>query len=128
MTFSSMFVFAEDKEKEKDEDIEWAGSYKWIRKKGEKQGTVTADFTPDGEGKWKVKFYFKWGKKDHIYTGTAKGSVEDGKLAGAVLNDTKKRSFTFEGIVKDGTLTGTNKENTKGRTKDTGSIVMSVKK
>ena len=119
VAFTSLSIFAED--------VKWKGEYKWVRTKGEKKGTVTAEFAPDGENKWKVKFFFKWGKKDHIYTGTATGSVKDGKLKGTVLNDTKKRSFTFEGTVKEGTLTGTYNETTKGRAKKTGVITMSVK-
>ena len=108
------------------EDVKWEGEYKWVRTKGEKKGTVTAQFTPDGEDKWKVKFFFKWGKSDHVYSGTATGSVKDGKLEGTVLNDDKKRSFTFKGIVKNGILTGTHNETTKDREKKTGTITMSV--
>ncbi len=111
-------------------DVVMQGSYKWVRKKKETSGTITATFTPAGDNKWTVVFKFDWNKTPHIYTGTATGTLTDGKIEGKVLNDKKKRTFTFTGTVKDGTLKASHKEIKKRRGKeiptDTGTIEMKI--
>jgi len=107
-------------------DVTVDGSYVWKRRKGEYKGTFKAVFTPVSEGKWKVVFNFKYKDKPYRYTGTATGSLQNGTLKGTVLNDDKKRTFTFIGTVKDGKMTGTHKEIKKRGSKkieiDTGTL------
>ena len=101
------------------QDVTMKGSYKWERKKGATKGAITATFTPAGENKWTVVFKFDWKKTPHTYTGVVTGSVTDGKIEGKVLNDNKKRTFTFTGTVKDGILKASHKEIRKRRGKET---------
>lgn len=87
-------------------------------------GGLEAVFTPTGENSWNVDFNFTFRGKDHTYSGTAKGSLSDGKLSGTVQNEGKKRTFTFEGAFEDGTFKGTHAETTGGEPRDTGTLTL----
>jgi len=95
------------------------GSYDWT---GGKSGPLTADFFPTDDAKtWKVEFRFDF-HGPHLYTGTATGNLEDGKLSGEVESDQRKRTFVFSGSFEDGQFSGTHTETTKGRQQDTGTM------
>lgn len=98
------------------------GEYVWSG--GGTGGDLEAVFTPAAEGTWDVEFRFEHRGKPHIYTGTAEGSVSEGPLRGTVLNENKKRTFTFEGEFKDGTFRGTHSEIEEGKEKSTGTMTL----
>lgn len=112
-------------------DVKMEGEFAWIRRNKETKAPLKAVFTSDGKKKWKVIFNFKWGKKAKIYTGTAEGELVDGKLTGKILNDNKKRTFSFVADMKSGKLTGEHWEISKRRGKEkktrTGTFTMSTK-
>ena len=56
-------------------------------------------FTPTGEATWDVSFSFQF-QGSHTFSGTAEGSLKNGKLEGTVLNERETRSFDFRGTVK----------------------------
>ncbi len=82
-----------------------AGAYVWDQ--GDTGGAVEAVFTPTGEGTWDVAFHFNFDGEDHVYTGTAKGNLMDGALAGEVKADKRPVTFKFEGTFEDGKFSGT---------------------
>ena len=85
------------------ETSNWEGTFFWSKRKKQVEN-ITAAFEKDGKD-WKATFTFKWGGKDHIYTGTAKGNMKSGNLTGKINSDDKRvRSFTFKGKIKDGKL------------------------
>jgi hypothetical protein len=88
--------------------VEANGKYIWVDKgKKRDEGLLKAVFTPDGDNKWKVTFYFAWKKKKHVYKGTATGSLKNGAIAGEVKSDDKKpRTFAFSGNAANGEMTG----------------------
>ena len=96
------------------------GSFHWTAR--DYKGDIRAVFTPAGEGKWAVAFYFEFSNSDHVYEGTAEGSLDNGDLKGSVKNDSKKRSFTFVGACANGTFTGTHEEIGRKGPRDTGTI------
>ena len=77
-------------------------------------GSLKAEFTPDGEAAWKVKFDFNWQGQDHTWTGTAKGSLADGTEVTGTATD-GNRNWVFEGSVKDGVMSGSHREMREGR-------------
>ena len=82
------------------------GQYQWNRM--EEPGDIKAVFTPTGDGQWEVSFYFEFREEDHIYSGTATGSLSAGDLTGEVMSDGENpRPFKFEGKVVDGVFEGT---------------------
>ena len=86
------------------------------------QLSLTPHFFPtDDENTWKVEFRFDF-HGPHLYTGTAKGNLEEGELSGEVESDQRKRTFVFTGSIEDGQFSGTHTETTKGREKDTGTM------
>ncbi|HKQ61777.1 MAG TPA: hypothetical protein VJS92_10820 [Candidatus Polarisedimenticolaceae bacterium] len=93
-------------------DYVWSGS----------TNPVVAAFTPTAEGKWDVAFNFEIRGVAHEYRGTAEGSLTSGRLQGKVFDESKGRSFTFEGAWKDGTFRGTHAETTGGGNDPTGTI------
>ncbi|MCJ8330957.1 MAG: hypothetical protein HRT89_24525 [Lentisphaeria bacterium] len=107
------------------ETSNWEGTFFWSKRKKQVEN-ITAAFEKDGKD-WKATFTFKWGGKDHIYTGTAKGNMKSGNLTGKINSDDKRvRSFTFKGKIKDGKFEGTHKETTKGRKKETGAMSLTL--
>ena len=89
------------------------------------KGGLEAVFTKTGDNTWSVDFNFTFRGKDHTYSGSAEGSLTDGKLAGTVQNESKARTFTFEGAFADGKFSGTHAETTGGEPIDTGTITLS---
>ncbi len=84
------------------------GSFVWEH--GNTTGDLEAVFTPTGEETWDVSFHFTFRNKPHTYSGSARGSIGSGELSGKVLNENKKRTFTFEGAFEDGVFNGTHAE------------------
>ena len=82
------------------------GQYQWNRM--EEPGDIKAVFTPTSDGQWEVSFYFNFRDEDHVYSGTANGSLTAGDLSGEVMSDGENpRPFQFEGKVVDGVFEGT---------------------
>ena len=97
------------------------GSYNW---NDSKSGELTADFFPTDEADtWKVEFRFDF-HGPHLYTGTAKGKLDEGKLSGEVVSDQRRRTFVFQGSFKDGKFSGTHNETTGGREQSTGTMTL----
>jgi hypothetical protein len=115
------------------EDVTWTGSFVWS-KRNKDTHQIKAVFTPDGENKWKVSFHFEFRDKDHVYSGTAEGSLAAGELKGEIFSDDKnKRKFTFKGDVKEGAFSGTHEEirgwrKDKPKVRDTGTMRLSPAK
>ena len=100
------------------------GEYQWDQ--GGASGELNAVFAPKGEGLWDVSFKFTFRGKPHTYTGTAKGSLSDGDLEGEVLNDNKRRTFTFQGRFTEGAFSGTHAEVTNGKGYRTGTLTLKI--
>lgn len=94
------------------EETTLIGEYHWNQ--GGASGDLKAVFESTGENTWDVSFYFDFRSKPHVYSGTATGSLAEGKLEGTVKNETKRRTFTFEGSFTDGTFEGDHSETTRG--------------
>ncbi|MDH3785260.1 MAG: hypothetical protein OEV00_08030, partial [Acidobacteriota bacterium] len=112
-------VAAVTETKPENDEITLQGEFVWGR--GEAQ-PIKAVFSPTGEDAYDVSFYFQFRGRDHVYTGTATGEMGTGKMSGNVLNDSKVRTFTFEGQFDDGQFIGEHAETTAGNENDTGSI------
>jgi hypothetical protein len=98
------------------------GEYHWTQR--DKKGELEAVFTPTGESTFDVQFHFNFRGKDHAYTGTAEGSLREGALSGTVKNESKERTFNFEGSVADGVFTGTHSETGEAGDFDTGTLTL----
>lgn len=105
-----------------DEGQKLNGSYVWDQ--GSANGELEAVFTATGEGTWDVSFYFNFRDEDHIYTGTAEGSLSNGTLAGKVQTEDKQATFTFTGTVTDGKFTGTHARVRNGEEAKTGTLTL----
>ncbi len=84
-------------------------------------GSLEAVFTPTGEGTWDVSFHFNF-QGPHVFSGTAEGSLDDGKLTGTVIDEDDERSFSFRGMFRNGKLRGTHFEVTGGSRRRTGTL------
>lgn len=84
----------------------FSGSYDWSSGGSD---TLSAEFTPDGENQWKVRFQFRWSDKDHTWRGTATGSLEEGTSVTGTANY-NSRNWVFEGTITDGVMSGTHTE------------------
>lgn len=100
------------------------GKYNWSQ--GGSSGDLEAVFTPAGENAWNVEFYFYFRGRDNVYTGTAEGSLAEGRLNGTVKNENKNRTFTFEGKIQNGKFKGSHAEIIDGRPKLTGTISLKI--
>ena len=99
------------------------GEYNW---NAGATGDLEAVFTPTGEATWDVAFHFKFRDEPHTYSGKAEGSLNGGKLKGEVQNESKQRTFTFEGkFNKKGKFSGSHAEITGGRNAETGTLSLS---
>lgn len=98
------------------------GEYLWDRR--DMGGELEAVFTPTGEGTWDVSFHFSHRGEAHTYTGTAAGSLSEGALEGTVLNEDKRRTFTFTGAFEDGVFSGTHAEIRNGGKRATGTLTL----
>ena len=110
------------------EDVTLNGSFVWEREDDNRTGDLKAIFTPTGDSEWDVTFRFEWEDEDHVYKGTASGSLSDGDLNGAVEGDNEgdhKMSFRFEGSFADGTFTGTHSYlNKEGEAQPSGTLTL----
>jgi len=98
------------------------GEYIWTSR--DTRDDLEAIFTPAGDAKWDVSFYFNFRDEPHTYTGTASGSLTEGKLEGEVRNESKQRLFVFSGQFEDGKFKGTHAEIRDGNRRDTGTITL----
>jgi hypothetical protein len=100
----------------------FTGTYDW--KQGGKD-ELSAEFTPEGEDSWKVRFSFRWDGESRTWQGTAKGSLEDGgKLSGTATSG--GREWEFEAKVSEGVMRGSHTElKNGGKRYDTGSFEIS---
>ena len=98
------------------------GSFVW--EDGGTTGDLEAIFTPSEKGVWGVSFHFEFRGRPHVYTGSAKGSLSEGRLEGRVLNDNKKRTFTFEGSFAEGAFNGTHAEVVDEKSHSTGTLTL----
>jgi hypothetical protein len=89
------------------------------------ESDLEAIFSPTGDERWTVDFHFNFRGQDHTYSGTAEGSLTEGALQGTVKNDSKRRTFTFEGSFSEGVFTGTHAEVEDGKAIDTGTMALS---
>lgn len=100
------------------------GEFKWNRM--DEPGPIKAVFTPAGDGKWDVSFYFDFRDEPHVYSGTAEGSLSEGALKGNVMSDGEKPSpFSFEGKFVDGTFEGVHHSLRDEEPAETGTITLS---
>jgi len=113
-------LIAEDKAEAETRTL--IGAYEWsARGSG---GELEAVFTPTGEKSWDVSFHFKFRGEEHTYSGTAEGGLGDGSLNGTVLNENKKRTFTFTGEFVEGEFSGTHAEMHGESEVDTGTLTL----
>lgn len=82
------------------------GEYNWV---DGASGPLTAEFVPDGEDSWKVKFRFEFSGKDNTWKGTARGSLADGSAVTGTSN-WRGRRWVFSGQIDDGVLRGEHTE------------------
>lgn len=84
------------------------GEFVWERDDKDIAGPLKAVFEPTGENMWDVSFYFTFDDKDHIYKGTAQGSLTEGELNGEVLSDGEEQHpYKFSGtFAEDGSFAG----------------------
>ena len=99
------------------------GEFQW--EEAGRSGDLRSVFTPTGEGTWDVVFYFKFRGESHIYAGTAVGSLSQGALRGKVFNESRKRTFTFEGTVSAGVFEGSHAEIHGNSASETGTLSLS---
>ena len=104
--------------------LKYSGKFKWNRK-GKDEFDVRGTFKKKEDGTYDAKFYFKWGKTPHIYTGIVTGDMEKGPIKGKIYNDNKKREFALQCEYKDGKFTGTHQEIRRKKPKETGLIYFS---
>ena len=98
------------------------GAFIW--EDGNTTGDLEAVFTPTDEGEWDVSFQFEFRGRPHVYTGAATGSLSAGRLEGRVLNDNKRRTFTFEGSFAEGEFSGTHAEVSDDKSHSTGTLTL----
>ena len=98
------------------------GEFVWNRRGN--RGDLEAVFTATGQGTWDVTFRFSFRGASHVYQGTAEGSLSEGDLSGKVLNESKRRTFTFTGAFKDGEFRGTHAEIEGQRKIETGTLTL----
>ncbi len=98
------------------------GEFVWTHRGN--RGDLEAVFTATGQETWDVSFHFTFRGTPHTYTGTAEGSLSEGALSGKVLNENKKRTFTFTGAFKNGEFRGTHAEIEGQRVVATGTLTL----
>lgn len=102
------------------------GEFVWERQDGTVAGPLTAVFEPTAQGAWDVSFHFTFEGKDHIYKGTAEGSLSEGELKGKVMSDgDEPRPYTFSGtFAKDGSFAGVHHYMGGEEARKTGSLTL----
>jgi hypothetical protein len=96
------------------------GAYIWAQ--GNADGELEVIFSPTGEAEWDVSFNFTFRNKPHTYTGSAAGKIGEGAFSGTVVNESKRRTFTFEGSFEDGVFMGTHAEVHGEKSSPTGTL------
>jgi len=86
----------------------FVGEYKWTSQR--ETGRLAVYFVETGGGLYDVEFKFRFQGTPHTYSGTAEGSLSEGALEGKVFNESKQRSWVFEGVFKDGKFLGEHAE------------------
>lgn len=108
-------------------DISLTGQYIWSGDP-ENPGDVNAVFSPKSADEYNVSFHFKFQGYEYTYTGSAKGKLDNGRLAGEVKDQTGRRTFVFEGTSAGGKFTGTHAEiGRRDKRTDTGTIKLAKK-
>lgn len=87
-------------------------------------GPLEAHFTPDGDGRWRGTFDFRFNRRPYSYSGTAEGRLSEGELRGRVKNETGRRTFTFRGEFENGRFSGTHSELRRGGERRTGTLTL----
>ena len=98
------------------------GEYQWSQGG---DGALEAEFRPDGEDQWKIKFRFKFSSRDYTWKGTAEGSLEDGSPVTGTAKGGGGRTWEFEGTVQDGVMIAKHAEKRGGSLQQTGSFKIS---
>ena len=102
------------------EPVTFTGEYQW------KQGgddTLIAEFTPDGDDRWKVKFRFDWSGNNYTWKGDASGPLTEGsEFSGTARSKDGRREWRFSGTLESGVLRGKHTETTDGRSYETGTF------
>ena len=102
------------------------GEYVWKRQDKDISGPLKAIFEATGEASWNVAFHFTFEDEEHVYEGTATGSLTDGPLAGEVMTDgDEPRPFSFTGEFVNGSFEGTHSGMRDGETHRTGTLSLS---
>lgn len=102
------------------------GEFVWERSDKNIPGALEAVFESTGEATWDVSFHFTFDDKDHVYAGTAEGSLTEGPLHGRVMTDGEEPSpFEFEGTFAEGSFQGTHAGFRDGERELTGTMTLS---
>lgn len=102
------------------------GEFVWERPDEKIVGALEAVFEATGKETWNVSFHFTFDEKDHVYAGTAEGSLMDGELHGRVMTDGENPSpFEFEGTFSEGSFNGTHASLRDGEPQPTGTMTLS---
>ncbi len=102
------------------------GEFVWERSDESVTGDLEAVFEPTGEATWNVSFSFVFDEKEHVYAGTAKGSLTEGPLQGRVMTDGENPSpFEFEGAFTEGNFQGKHASLRQGEAESTGTMTLS---
>ncbi len=81
----------------------------------------------DQVARFDVVFYFRFNGRNHEYRGTAEGRLgPDGELAGRVQNESRQRTFTFQGEFRNGVLEGTHFEIGRRGERKTGTLMLEI--
>jgi hypothetical protein len=108
-------------------DISLTGQYVW-KSDPQNPGDVKAVFTHKAGDEYNVSFHFKFQGGEYTYTGSAKGKLDNGALAGEVKDQTGRRTFVFEGTSAAGKFKGTHAEiGRRDKREDTGTITLAKK-
>ncbi len=109
-----------------DESQTLKGEFVWERSDRDITGDLKAVFEPTGDSAWNVSFHFTFEEKQHVYSGTAEGSLTDGELKGKVMSDGEEpKPFEFEGTSADGSFQGTHTGFRQGERSPTGTLTLS---
>ena len=119
---TAIFLPAQAEETPADDTRTLNGEFHWTDRG--KRGDIEAVFTPAGDGKWDVAFHFSFRRQEHVFRGTAEGSLSDGALSGEVFSENRRRTFTFNGKFKDGKFRGDHAEIEGGRKHSTGTLTL----
>ena len=108
------------------EKLTFDGHYIWNVRDFEKKD-IRGEFVAKGEDQWDVAFFFTMGGRDHIYSGSLAGRIENGSLRGRVQDESKQRTWIIEGETRNGTFKGTHTEIfSNGQTLETGTLELTI--